>query len=186
MTKFLQQSQAIFLQSPVHLSSGVSCFCFLQWHPHSHPNKDGEKDQEFNFPTTLPCQTFSLIIMRKSEQRGAWINGKEVYRCVDGSFQTSQERKDMFWLAYYYLGSTVPKTQYRISKPPYYILTKELDIIILIIGQVWVNKKCFKFQDCMQSALNCCQGYVGAGRIFLGKHYYVHTRISRLAEIKYF
>ena len=92
----------------------------------------------------------------------------------------------MFWLAYYYLGSTVPKTQYWISKPPYYISTKELDIIIIIIGQVWANKKCFKFQDCMQSALNCCQGYVGAGRIFPGKHYYVHTRISRLAEIKYF
>ena len=145
MTKFLQQSLAIFLQSPVHLSSGVPYSCFLQWHPHSHPNKDGEKSsQKFNFPTTQPCSIFPLIIMRKSGRRGAWINGKEVYQCsVDGSFQANQKRKDTFWLAYC-LGFIFSKTQ--ISEQPYHFLYYlEVDIIITTIGQVWVDKKCFKF-----------------------------------------
>ena len=60
MTMFLQQSLAIFLQSPVHLSSGVPCFCFLHWYPHSHPNKDGGWRERFNFPTTESFSNFSV------------------------------------------------------------------------------------------------------------------------------
>ena len=103
-----------------------------------------KSSQKFNFPTTQPCSIFPLIIMRKSGRRGAWINGKEVYQCsVDGSFQASQKRKDTFWLAYC-LGFIFSKTQ--ISEQPYHFLYYlEVDIIITTIGQVWVDKKCFKF-----------------------------------------
>ena len=107
--------------------------------------EDGEKDS-ISPPRSL-FQTFPLIIMRKSGRRGAWINGKEVYRCW---WKLPNKPREEGYVLVGLLsrlnileGLTSdyrPTISFSLLSP-----TEEVDIINIIIAQVWVNKKCFKF-----------------------------------------
>ena len=107
--------------------------------------EDGEKDS-ISPPRSL-FQTFPLIIMRKSGRRGAWINGKEVYRCW---WKLPNKPREEGYVLVGLLsrlnileGLTSdyrPTISFSVLSP-----TEEVDIINIIIAQVWVKKKCFKF-----------------------------------------
>ena len=111
--------------------------------------EDGEKDS-ISPPQSL-FQTFPLIIMRKSGQRGAWINGKEVYRCWWKL--PNKPREEGYVLVGLLSRLNILEGLTSDCRPTisFSVLsqTKEVDIIIIIIARVWVNKKCFKFWDCM-------------------------------------
>ena len=105
-----------------------------------------EKDQVKNSISHHSAfKTFPLIIMRKSGRRGARINGKEVYQCWWKL--PNKPREEGYVLVgllsrLHILKDSTSDFRTTIS---FSLLSQEVDIIITTIGQVWVDKKRFKF-----------------------------------------
>ena len=100
---------------------------------------------KIQFPTTRPFKTFPLIIMRKSGRRGAWINGKEVYQCWWKLPNKPREEGYVLVGLLSRLHIIKDSTSDFRTTISFSLLSQEVDIIITTIGQVWVDKKCFKF-----------------------------------------